>query len=336
MDVNGLAKMQEFAPKNTTTPPPPQGHWPSAEELAAYIDGTLEKAEAKRITEHLASCEECYSVYAETLRFQLESEPAPETGKLVQFPSHKQSPVRWWYAAAALLVVGIGLGWYLFQAALVGPAPRLQVAEVVPKGQTITEPTIFRGDNTSEPSDFEPRELERQSFRVGWLLVNFHVHATARDLKSASEDWRRIGTLCQQASMSEEAARFHGEATRMGSDPSAAQNLPSFLRRAAEREAFLGDSQDSAFFPEYVDFGKWAAAGQAAATAKDPTFFDSLRNRRFLNYALRGREIQPEPEVLRKLQAIARIWYQGELGPKDFEALDRHFKAILDQYDFTG
>jgi putative zinc finger protein len=333
MDVNGFAKMQEFAPKNTTPPSPPQEHWPTAEELAAYIDGTLEKAEAKRITEHLASCEECYAVYSETLHFQLESEP--EAGKLVQFPSPRQTALHWWYAAAALLAVCLGLGGYLFQVALVGPVPRLQVAEIVPKEQSVMEPTIFRGDE-SEPSELDPGELERQSFRVGWLLVNFHVHVRAGEFASASEDWRKIGSLCKDASMSEEAARFFDEANRMSSEAAAPKSPPSYLARAAEREAFFRDSEDSAVYPEYVDFGKWAAAGQAAATAKDRSFFDSLRNQRFLAHLLRGREIQPEPEVRPELQAIAQIWDQGEFGATQFAALERHFKAILDHYDFRS
>jgi putative zinc finger protein len=337
MDADGFAKMQEFAPKNMTPPPPPQGHWPTAEELAAYIDGTLEKAEAKRITEHLASCEECYSVYAETLQFQLESEPV-EAGKVVQFPTHKQSPVRWWYAAAALLVLGLGLGWYLFQTAVVGPAPTLQVADAVPdlKGMPvqglIAQYTRFRGDGNNEPTDLGelPRELERQSFQVGWLLVDFHVAASAKEVELASESWRKIGSVFKDASMVEEGARIQAEANRIDPEtsPTAAKDLPQIVARAAETEARM---DDLAFFPTYVDFGKWAEAGQIAAKVKDRSFFASRKNHRFLFYALKNREIKPEPEVRQQLQAIARIWGRG-----DFPALSAHFKAILDQYDFTS
>ncbi len=46
------------------------GH-PSAEELAAYIDGNLGKEEAARVTAHLASCEDCYDVYSMTAQFLL-------------------------------------------------------------------------------------------------------------------------------------------------------------------------------------------------------------------------------------------------------------------------
>src|SRR5436853_4609320 len=87
---------------------PPEGSCPSAEDLACYIDGTLSPEEAARVTAHLASCESCFEVYSEVLRFQLESEPAPETGKVVPFRNSerdRRAPWRPALAAAAVVLV---------------------------------------------------------------------------------------------------------------------------------------------------------------------------------------------------------------------------------------
>src|SRR6185295_6919351 len=122
--------MQKFAPSNASPPVPPGEHWPSDEELAAYIDGALGKAESKRMEAHLAACEDCYAVYIGAVKFQLESEPAPATvaHNVVPFPSREQVRDLWRWAAAAaglLIVVGGGGGYYL-----AGPLPALLTSEV--------------------------------------------------------------------------------------------------------------------------------------------------------------------------------------------------------------
>src|SRR5262245_46316626 len=127
--------MQEFTSRKESSPAPPAGHWPSDEELAAYIDGTLGKTESQRITEHLADCEECYAVYVETLQFQLESEGDEDKGTIIPFPPREPWRPRpaWLAAAAALLLMVLG-AWYSFQKALLGP-PNLAVADLAPTVQ---------------------------------------------------------------------------------------------------------------------------------------------------------------------------------------------------------
>ena len=50
------------------------------EWLAAYIDGTLSRAEAARVEEHLASCSDCYELLAEVLHSGAELRPAEGQG----------------------------------------------------------------------------------------------------------------------------------------------------------------------------------------------------------------------------------------------------------------
>src|SRR5882724_10892282 len=87
---------------------PPNGNCPTAEDLAAYIDGALDWKEAEEVTRHLADCEDCYAVYSGAVRFQLDSEPEAFTGprKPVPFPEGKRALPRW-LPIAAVLAVGV-------------------------------------------------------------------------------------------------------------------------------------------------------------------------------------------------------------------------------------
>jgi anti-sigma factor RsiW len=61
------------------------GH-PEIEELAALIDGMCGTSEASRLRAHLASCSECYEVFAETLHLLEDLRMAEEPPKVVSFP----------------------------------------------------------------------------------------------------------------------------------------------------------------------------------------------------------------------------------------------------------
>jgi putative zinc finger protein len=323
--------MQEFTSKKESSPAPPVGHWPSDEELAAYIDGTLEKEESQRITEHLADCEECYAVYAETLQFQLESEAAEGKDKVVvPFPSPKrwQPSYVWLPAAAALLLVTLG-GWYAFQNALLGPAPKLAVADVAPSAQGRPIADLLWNHNVYRGEGEEETELDRGSFQIGALLIDFRLSAQAGDVPNASETWRSIGRVVKPVYfMAEDGDRILAQANQI----SDATSLSRVAATADTTEKSLGDSLSA----EYLDFGKWTEAGRVAALTRDPAFFKNRKNQRFLAYALRDKEIQPSSEVRQELEEIARIWDKGELGPKELASLERHFQKILDQYDFTA
>jgi hypothetical protein len=48
---------------------------PSYEDLAAFIDDGLTLLERSDLTFHLTICERCFSLYIETMRYLLESDP---------------------------------------------------------------------------------------------------------------------------------------------------------------------------------------------------------------------------------------------------------------------
>lgn len=315
--------MREFAPKKSH---------PTDAELAAYIDGALGKAEADRVAAHLADCEDCFFVYSETLQFQLESEPP--MGEVVQFPS--RAP--WWVAAAAaaVLVVGVG-GWYTYQAALWGPRPQLAVADAAPDlrerptQDILWKHNVYRGNGSSDP------EIARQAFQVGALLVDFRLSAQAGAAEQASNVWRTIGGVVAEADYvsKELSARILSEANRIDPEQNPSDSSKSLQAVAAQLAKTEEEFRDnSPFFPEYIDFGKWTEAGRVAAKTEDSRFFEDRQNRRFLAYALKEWKPEKSDEVRRELEKIERILDQGELNSKDFKALADHFQTILNQYDF--
>jgi len=329
--------MQEYTHRKQSSPPPPTEHWPGDEDLAAYIDGTLGKAESQRIKEHLADCEECFAVYIETLQFQVDSEATPDAN-VVPFPARERRvpklPV-WFLAAAALLLVALLGSWYTFQNALWGPTPKLVVADLGPatQGRSVENllwgHAVYRSGGGEEEA--EP-DLDRQSFQVGALLVDFRLSAQAGDAKNASEVWKTIGRTVGSAYMTKEGARIVTQSNQIG-------DLESLRRVAAKAEATeksLGDPNQSTLTREYLDFGKWTEAGRVAAVTRDSAFFKDRKNRRFLAYVLRDKEFKPSREVRRELEEIARIWDQGDLARTKFDSLAQHFQNILDQYDFTA
>lgn len=316
--------MHEFAPSKSR----PSGKCPSPLELAAYIDGTLGKEEAARVAEHISSCERCFEVYSETIDFQLKSEPVP-AGEVVPFPSDRKKPYSWWLAAAAMLLLGVGVV-YTYRT-LTTPPPTFAVAEIAPdlRGRSIQEDGVLWEYNRYRGREEGESEASRQSFQVGALLLDFHLRAQAGDAAEGSETWRQIGAVVRDVTLAESlGGRILREANQIkGSGAS----LSAIASRLPETEAELANS---ALFPEYMDLGKWTEAGRIAAVTGDSAFFEDHENRRFLRYALKKWQPEKPENVRRELQKIAEIWDQGELSADDRSALAEHFHAILEHYDF--
>jgi CHAT domain-containing protein len=75
---------------------------PDPEALAAYLDGTATPSERAAMTEHLADCEDCYLVFAESARMRI-AEPAPSRlARLTQLSRAAVAAPAWSKAAAAI------------------------------------------------------------------------------------------------------------------------------------------------------------------------------------------------------------------------------------------
>jgi Putative zinc-finger len=322
--------MQEFASRKESSPAPPAGHWPSDEELAAYIDGNLGEAESRRITEHLADCEECYAVYAETLQFQLESEAA-EGGKVVAFPSKEGMEKRWWYGIAALLALGIGGGW-AYQALLSSP-PALVTAEVTASmqgkpaltGNLWLGPTYRGGGDEGEEAPLDPA-----SFQIGVQLVNLQVSLEAGQGEQAQDVVARILTILKDQMFVDDLKKGYTEITTAIANGTPPQQL-------AGKASELAQQAREAFDAPHLDFGQWVEAGQLAAAAGEPSFFERGDTRKFLRKLLWRQklgigEMKLEPAARQGLEDISEVLAKGNLGKSEYGELRQDLEKILDIY----
>ena len=330
-EVAWFTKMQEFTPKQSSPPEPPAGHWPSDEDLAAYIDGNLDKAESKRIVEHLATCEDCYAVYIGALRFKLETEPPQDN--VVPFQPRETGTQRrsWWVpalaAAAAILVAAVS-GWFYYA----GPLPALLVAQItgslrgttdMPAGGLWLGPTSRGVGDTEAEVPHDPA-----AFKMGVQIVNLQVSLQANQGEQAQDIVARILQILDAQMFVDDLKTGYKEITGAISNGSSPGNL---TKKASD---LAGKANEALASPLYFDLGQWVEAGRLAALYHNPAFFKQSDSQTFLRRALwrdrLGRRDAQLPQGSRKeLEAIRQILGKGDLQPADYIELQSHFDEIL-------
>jgi hypothetical protein len=312
------------------------GQCPTDEELAAYIDGFLGKAESRRVTEHLASCEHCYHVYMETARFLVDSSPAtPEdakhegreaSGKVVPFPAfaERSRPVFQWLSIAALLLVGAGGGAY-FQ--LLAPPPALMPPALIGPNPSAQIPSFWKGPTYRGEGGGDETKLNDASFRMGVQAVNLQVSLKAGNVQAAEDGVARIlGILEGQLFTKDLYNSYRGITDALESHKAPADLLPEASRLAGLSREALDTT--------YLDLGQWVEAGRLAALSHDPSFFRQSDARSFLRRSIwRSKvgigETKLDPPTLQHLERIAGIVSKGDLQASDYASLQRPLEEIL-------
>jgi hypothetical protein len=302
----------------------------SDEELAAYIDGVLNKGEAAKVAEHLASCERCYEIYAETLRFQLDT--AAAAPKVVPFPSYKErlpAAARYWLPIAALLLVGVGAGTAFH---FLWPPPELVVAEVapLPPNPAQTDQPMWLGPTYRGEGGEEDVKVDEASFRMGVQLVNLQLSLEANNADEARGDIlpRIRQVLDTQTAVSSLVESF--TALSAGLESKAPREL---LGKAAQ---VTHDSRD--YFDEsYLDLGRWVEASRMAALARNPSFFQQADTRSFFRRFLWRDKLgigdtKLDPVSRESLGQISEIVSKGDLQASDYTKLTTQLDKILEKY----
>lgn len=326
---------RETRPSSTEAYSSSSGACPSDEEMAAYIDGTLGKAESQRVTEHLASCDDCYDLYMEAAHFLVDSSPAmPEDavdeGRVVPIPSpaERGRQVLRWLPIAALLLVGVGGGTY-FQ--FLKTPPELAPSEVVGSipNQPALIPGLWRGPTYRGEGGEEEAKLNDASFRMGVQLVNLQMSLRAGKGQEAEDIVARILGILKTQTFTDDLQKGYTEITlALENHKAPADLLPEVSRLAGlSRETF----EDS-----FIDLGQWVEAGRLAALARDPSFFQQADARSFLRRSIwraklgiGGDEARLDPPSRRSLERIGDIVSRGDLRTSDYAELGRRFDQIL-------
>jgi len=299
--------------------PTAQGHCPTDEELAAFLDGMLPAKERARITAHLADCEDCYEIFAGAVQFQQAEAAEIKKGRLVPFPAKKESDARswkpWGVAAAAVLAVGLGFSEYK----LFFPAD-LSIADLTSKpipAQDFYRYARYRGDGGPQVSfaDDAPR------FMIGVLLTDIRL-----DREIDAERLAEVGRKLKKVSFADtQAQAVLALADKLKSgDPRTKEEV---ARSLPAQEASIEEILDS---PSYK-LGTWSEAGRLAAVTGTPGFFSRGSNERFLAKLLKD-PISREEGVAEPLTAIKAITERG-VSEADFDPLAKHFTEIIRHYD---
>jgi Putative zinc-finger len=308
--------------KTSTTQDP----CPTDEELAAFLDGTLPKAERERVTAHLADCESCYEIFAGAVHFQQGSASPDQEGTVVPFPSKKdreERPVRkrWWIPAAAAAVLALGIGLAGFRE-LSDPTALAKLVALHSKpvpAKDYYEPIRMRGGGDRRPSPY----AVGPTFLTGVLLLD-----VALDREQGNVDPDRLSALgakLEDAAGPQTSQVFATYAKKLrSSDPAARKEVAASLPGAVEKL----DEDLSSLLPYSV--GKWAEAGRLAALAQTPDFF-SWANKLFLAKLLKE-PLSQEEGVREHLEAIRAIWGRG-IQAGDYDTLANHFTEIIRYYD---
>jgi hypothetical protein len=311
---------------------------PTDEELAAYIDGGLSKAEKRRVEKHLAACADCFEIYSETARFLVDTSPAsPEevarerelaaSGKVVRFPlAERVRPAAQWLSIAALLLIGVGGGMY-FQ--FLKPPPALTTLTIPdqPASGFWTGPT-YRGEGGGEEV-----KIDEAAFRMGVQLVNLQVSLRTGDGDAAEDGVARIfGLLKPQPFTDDLRNGYTGITAALVKHQPPASLLPEASRLAGA----AGDagSVREVFEPRSLDLGQWVEAGRLAALAHDPSFFRQGSVRSFLRHLLwrdklNLEETKLDPPTRQSLERISAVLGQRDLQKADFDRLRELFDSIL-------
>jgi CHAT domain-containing protein len=249
------------------TPHGPREGCPDLETIAAYVDGRLEAGARETVAAHLSTCEECYEVFTETVRFQGEVAATVVGGQ--------KAAKRPWLRRARILT---GVGVSLLAAGLVGVA-LLKGGLGLRGGRSAAFRELVRAVGTTRPIEprltggfawGEPRPVVRGSSAA---KPSWQVLAAAGKLKSNAEGATSsnaareladaeliVGETGDAITRFEEAARQEPKNASVLSDLSAA-----YLVR--------GSVEDRA-----QDIAK-ALDAAAAAVALDPNLTESLFNR---------------------------------------------------------
>jgi hypothetical protein len=325
--------MQEFTQRETMAP---AGPCPSAEDLAAYIDRTLGEEESRLITEHLASCEDCYAVYMETLRFQLVTSPPAVDKKenVVRFPSSDgrgkatATITRWWLPIAALLLVGVGAGGLYF----LMPPPGLVASKVTPRlpNPAQTDQPMWLGPTFRGEGGEEDVKVDEASFRMGVQLVNLQASLRAGRKDDAEDVIARIlGLLKLQPFAQDLYDSYKGITGTLENYKAPSEILPQATRLEKESR--------KVFDATPLDLGLWVEAGRMAALTRNPSFFQQADTRSFLRRLywrdkLRIGDTKLDPVSRESLGQISEIVSKGDLQASDYTKLTTQLDKILEKY----
>ena len=307
---------------------------PSLEDLAALVDGRSSDSERASLMRHLASCERCMEVYAETVRF-VDSEEDDES--VADFEAERErlrqsrpSPAirRRRYAWLALAAAaGLALfAWLPVRDVLSGRG--LLTAELpVEQLSAHLDPAARQ----LAPFDATPWSYVRsddaftaglpscqRSFRAGVRAFDLHLALGRGGTQTALDILPELTALAGSFEVAEHVV-YSFDYVRSALDRG--ERPEDLLPASAQASAYLDDVAES----DCSRLGRWAGAGRAAAATGDLSFLNRSVVRDL------PRRVRPEElsaQALDALDETAAVLAE-EVSSGDLEELEASFAKLL-------
>lgn len=287
---------------------------PSAETLAAYLDGKLPAAERAAVEKHLADCEDCFEQVAAAAAFQAEE---AERGVLTQLPRVRRQPARWVAVAAALVTVAVGVWLTRGRPDLVNRSPDA-LAWAGRLGSTDELEAASARAWTDEAGGFgfgSGLPPAKRAFRVGVHLLDARVAFEAGEAERLSAALQRSTALLSGEPRANEIA----ETLRAGVDSSDMSSMREMLDWLT--------STGRALEPAAFDLGAWAETGRLAALGGNIKVLES-------DFAAAANPelastLTADPAAARELSAIRAALADRRVSAQELRDLERSFQQLL-------
>jgi hypothetical protein len=287
-------------------------HHPPPQNLAAFVDGSLDVAAREAMLGHLAACDYCSELVSEVVRFQTEEGGGSSTGSVGDDASatsaagktHLWRRHRWrrglvpvgLLAAASLLVwfASPRLGWWT-----AGWAPLDGLLAEIPAAAFSEAWLSSQIEGHGWPETLGSGTLggvEQTSFRMGVRAVELDVALRAGDAAAALRLTHLIERLTSNLEGGEFLAPLYAEPTGIRAELRKGALGETILHRHHQVDELLLEPAASGgtfIDPFWYAFGKWAQAARLAALTDSGAHFRSAAHRRFLT-RLRGIDLPPD------------------------------------------
>ena len=284
---------------------------PSEEDLAAFIDNTIDYVERDRIAGHLSSCNDCYEVFS--VATELQEEVPGESWFSVKSIIFRYVPYSFAAAAAVFLIMISGIS-LLYDDKLSFVGDRVAVlAEDVDKESI---PYLFR----QEPADLygfaDMSSGEGSAFRTGVYLADLELALLLDDKANALRLLSELVVLLKAAKGTDESITLY-------------KNMEIEIGKGASLKQFTGRAEKTVpgvEEPLYVRFGQWCEGGRIAAIERKSKFYFTDDVGTFIKEF----ESAGLPKgLLDSLYEIKRAVIEEAYTEKQFRKLQREFESLI-------
>jgi hypothetical protein len=284
---------------------------PSEEDLAAFIDNTIDYVERDRIAGHLSSCNDCYEVFS--VATELQEEVPGESWFSVKSIIFRYVPYSFAAAAAVFLIMISGISLlYVDKLSFVGDRVAV-LAEDVDKESI---PYLFRQGPADLYGFADMSSGEGSAFRTGVYLADLELALLLDDKASALRLLSELVVLLKAAKGTDESITLY-------------KNMEIEIGKGASLKQFTGRAEKTVpgvEEPLYVRFGQWCEGGRIAAIERKSKFYFTDDVGTFIKEF----ESAGLPKgLLDSLYEIKRAVIEEAYTEKQFRKLQREFESLI-------